>query len=506
MQKVPPAKRPALETAVRFMRRLLAAGRLAPGHRLPTSRALAAQAGVSPNTMLSALRILSAEGLVSLRRSRGILVGPDEASNQPATETPAAVRKTRAHRLTAQLRREIMSGSLAHVVRLPPTKQLCSRYGVCATTLRRALHTLQGEDLLHEYRRGYRIHPPLHRNANAVGLVVGSDATGLWTQHSSVSWQTEFTRALESECLRRGLDLITFSSQAEPLSPAAPAHARPELLGLISSRLSTAVERLINATRHIGGREMPAAFFDLDIAGWPKQRMPLASFGVFTPSQRDAGKRVGRYLWQLGHTDVCYVCPYHENRWSHERLEGLRQAFSEAGARPDAVVPITRDGVTVHLNYGEGNQPFGIGLIQHCTHINRRFGLRPDAYIALRGTAADIEESVRLREATGPLVERALETKATAWVAGNDRAAFAILSLLRDRGIEVPGRVSLIGFDDSVVAFHNNLSSYSFDIATCALRALNFVTYRQPRSRSNQVVETIPGMVVPRSTTAACRV
>lgn len=56
------------------LRRAIVTGEYRGGQQLPTSRELAEREGVSPNTMLRALRELRSEGLLEFRRGRGITV------------------------------------------------------------------------------------------------------------------------------------------------------------------------------------------------------------------------------------------------------------------------------------------------------------------------------------------------------------------------------------------------------------------------------------------------
>lgn len=56
------------------IRRAIAEGEAGPGERLPLARDLAAVLGVNKNTVLRALRVLRAEGLLEFRRGRGITV------------------------------------------------------------------------------------------------------------------------------------------------------------------------------------------------------------------------------------------------------------------------------------------------------------------------------------------------------------------------------------------------------------------------------------------------
>jgi GntR family transcriptional regulator len=56
------------------IRRAIADGEAGPGERLPLAKDLAAVLGVNKNTVLRALHILRAEGLLEFRRGRGITV------------------------------------------------------------------------------------------------------------------------------------------------------------------------------------------------------------------------------------------------------------------------------------------------------------------------------------------------------------------------------------------------------------------------------------------------
>ena len=68
----------------------IAAGALSPGERLASVRALAAEAGVNPNTMQRALQELERQGLVYSQRTSGRFVTEDREMIETAKSSLAA--------------------------------------------------------------------------------------------------------------------------------------------------------------------------------------------------------------------------------------------------------------------------------------------------------------------------------------------------------------------------------------------------------------------------------
>jgi DNA-binding LacI/PurR family transcriptional regulator len=175
-----------------------------------------------------------------------------------------------------------------------------------------------------------------------------------------------------------------------------------------------------------------------------------------------AGRRVARHLLGLGHRRIAFISPVHGMEWSQTRLTGLREVFAEAGL-PDAVRAFVTEG---------GFYPRRTGLEQQ---IERLMGMFPQPMSeedqllarAVRSSGDSIDMAMRTEIVHGrlvPILEQALKDRSiTAWVAVSDGFALDCLDFLRDRGVGVPGDLSVIGFDDSHEAFRHGLTSYNFN-------------------------------------------
>ncbi|MEM7407105.1 MAG: PLP-dependent aminotransferase family protein [Pseudomonadota bacterium] len=87
------------------LRGRILAGQLVAGTRLPSSRLLAAELGVSRNTVITALDQLLAEGLVSARVGAGTVVSASFRSDWPTTSAKPPLRRVSATELSARGRR-----------------------------------------------------------------------------------------------------------------------------------------------------------------------------------------------------------------------------------------------------------------------------------------------------------------------------------------------------------------------------------------------------------------
>jgi len=126
----------------------------------------------------------------------------------------------------------------------------------------------------------------------------------------------------------------------------------------------------------------------------------------------------------------------------------------------------------------------------------RRNGL--DEYVAL--IESDFTENAGVDAAKALLTSDRLPT---AVVCANDRSAVGVLDALRRAGVDVPGAVSVTGYDDSVLAQlgHIDLTSVSQAPREQASRAVEAVVERLDGGRTEPMSSVLSPQLVVRGTT-----
>jgi DNA-binding LacI/PurR family transcriptional regulator len=100
----------------------------------------------------------------------------------------------------------------------------------------------------------------------------------------------------------------------------------------------------------------------------------------------------------------------------------------------------------------------------------------------------------RIRRDFEALAEQAAASEATAWIGANDSVALMATAWLKARDIEVPGTLSVAGFDDTSAALRADLTSYRFDSASMSRTMLLQIL----SSRSGAALSHHGGVMVPR--------
>ncbi|MCZ7597105.1 MAG: PLP-dependent aminotransferase family protein [Gammaproteobacteria bacterium] len=249
------APQPVGSQLLAALRRLVVGGALGPGERLPATRTLARELGVSRNTVVEAFERLAAEGLVDSRVGAGTYVTETLRRTPPRGHPTGAVDKTAGPvagrpRVARQLERSstLFAERLPHppraftnvdagLRRLPagavgaPGRQALARPSQRGARLRRPARLLPAaprgggapED---QPRRNLRARAGLHRRRRAARLQVIADV--LLDPGDKVWFENPGAMGARNALLARGADVVPVPVDAEGISVDAGLAAAPE--------------------------------------------------------------------------------------------------------------------------------------------------------------------------------------------------------------------------------------------------------------------------------------
>ncbi len=480
------------EAARRYLLRQISEHARLGLERLPTVRQLAAGARVGAVTMSRVVHALAEQGQIDARAGRGIWL--PRQWEEPVETVSRLMRWQDAARGIAEA---ILNGRFGPGEPLPTAKELMDRFGASHPTLRRALRSLAARGIVVRNHRGYRVAvSSAPQAASAVGLV----APGV-SPHDFVApfpLLAEVLRTTEEQAARANVRLLLFDFERRRFEGTP--------LGVILLAVGMGGLDFGAAYSAVAALDMPVTV----LAEGLEALLPTSSRRVqvirFASSRQD-GAGVGRFLLQQGHRHIAYISPVHGADWSQERLAGLRSVYG-ALASSASVTAVTCDTLSdVSDLYEPGSTP--ADLVERAAKALRtvqRGALRPVAGMLeeMGATAPFAMEAQVLHDTETQLFRRALGIRdVTAWVTTSDNTASRALVYLRHRKVAVPSRLSLVGFDDSAVAFAHRISSYNFNIPAVVQAMFRHVLGpRTGRTGADWKPLTIEGFVTQRATTS----
>lgn len=179
-------------------------------------------------------------------------------------------------------------------------------------------------------------------------------------------------------------------------------------------------------------------------------RLPLATLEEAPVDNLGGGRLVAEHLWALGHRTVAFVGGPEESKHARERLRGFKEYY-------------------------------------------------PDAIVALGDWSAD--SGYRL---TGSVLAEGLSLSAI--FAASDAVALGVMHALRDRGLEIPADISVIGFDDIAMAkhFYPPLTTVTQPLKEVGAAALELLVARI-ETKPVPVLTPLPVALVERNSTGPKR-
>lgn len=173
-----------------------------------------------------------------------------------------------------------------------------------------------------------------------------------------------------------------------------------------------------------------------------------------------------RHLLQLGHRKIAFLVPGENTDWLSARLHGFKRAFQWFGEAVNDESLIAADALPPDFDHAAVN------------HWEWR-GQSAAAHFLEAGSF-------------------------TAAVATNDMMAFELLKMAQERGLQVPGDFSVVGFDDSQQSREMHLTTIHLPIEEMAERAalVTLQHLREPKAEEHVEIVLNPSLVVRSSTKA----
>lgn len=404
-------------------------------------------------------------------------------------------KESKGGRLLRKLRGELRDGRMRPGTFLGTGESEALRHGVSAPTWRLVVRSLVDEGWLEPLTRGVRV-PVRHRPSARIALVRSCDTAG------RVPFEAErmarFRRHLELEILRQGcaLEVWGYSGEGRLHPPGGEAAEWDRLVrnshGVVLSLWDVKDDEWILAKAARPGH--PVAVWDERPGGGLR---PHRSGLQYVDSSQDSGPggALARHLLSTSGTTIAWVSPFQGSVWSKGRLDGIRHAAGDA-----LVCEAVDTKVTAHSEL-EGEDPRRWLDVEGLAHHTGRW-LQRSLDDVVRQTEVLLQRR-HLVERLEPLFQKALESRARAWICANDDVALLAWDWLAARGIEVPRRVMLAGFDDLLCAQERSLTSVYFQEDAVANACVHHLLRPRHLQEEAGAIERIDGIVVPRNSTSA---
>lgn len=449
-----------------------------PKGRLPTVRDLVSRYGSSSRTVQAAFDLLRTEGLVESRPRSGLW---------RAGEIPRADRRSfrlNVEGLSARMETEIRSGVHSWESPLPLIKELAARWNCHAQTATKVLERLLDAGIVERRGRFHFPIPPRTRLRSAAPAILCLGAGSRDGRFRiDTDRESDFWRELGAQASLAGLTQVRRVWNGGPVRPDAG------IMGVIATKWHFEDPKVIY--RQLARLKIPSCvWFD-------EQTLDAVSKGARIHfhdqgHSTENGILLARYLFDLGHRHIAFISPWHANPWSIKRYRGIEEEARRRGCRSDAfclqgdsewdrLIPAERDPVLART--------FPDAIVRKC----------------IEGSSDPVREFMaaqlgwnRIRRDMATLCDQALAGGATAWIGANDVCALNAMKWLEERGVPVPKRISVAGFDDSVEALRSDLTSFRFSCASMARAMIYQIISPAPTA----TLTRHRGIVVARGTTA----
>lgn len=205
--------------------------------------------------------------------------------------------------------------------------------------------------------------------------------------------------------------------------------------------------------RYINNSDKPLIFTDCGAGVFEHNAVVIDNYG--------GGRSCVEHLLELGHRSLCFFGHVKDNGPCCDRVKGYQAACSEAGLTASAQAVVESADWPYDLDEVFGHEEYLIHLVNSGT---------------------------------------------TGFVCSSDINAVGVLKLLRKHSIATPNDVSVIGFDDTLIAraSHPTLTSVRQPVADAAVTAVDMLDAVRGSSELARSV-VLRTQLIPRESTGVCR-
>jgi len=436
-----------------------------PNTPLPSVRKLSAMLHSSPVTILRALQQLKDSGFVISENRKGYF--PAQFFNTlEKIEFPSSLSSRQSwQKISQQIEQDIVAGKFNPLQALPQAQELRHLYHVSHPTLQKALANLTKRSLIFREAQGYSLYPTGKKKLTRLPVI---QVIMFSEDRQSPKLESEREQEFFSTLSREAMNLnvrLTFTSYNDYGSPPTFYHAQgqvsnpdtPETIGfLVATWHLKSYQNLIHQLAD-SGKPVSVWLEDQHLTKQQSKLFPLWIRFFDIGYGRQPGEAMAEHLSNENHQNIVYLSAFHQSQWSKQRLSGLKQQ-NTADSKPLDILELTQD------NYRD------IWDVREHLSESELLGVSSEYELLQRCDAVMLKE-------LSPLIFKAINSNATAWVISNDHQARLVFTELKKNYPTVLRRIILAAFDGTQQAALLGIDSLSFPTADLVRQMIYHVLY-----------------------------
>jgi DNA-binding LacI/PurR family transcriptional regulator/DNA-binding transcriptional regulator YhcF (GntR family) len=440
-----------------------------PAYRIPPIIRMAEEFGVSYRTMWKAVGLLADEGKIARWKGRRVALHP---ANNPDTGRDTPVR-----RLFAKIKDRILNGSYVVDEALPKFDHLISEERVSRFTISAGMRRLSEAGLIHKRGRQWIVGPQRRRpfarahagDRSPIAILLTNDEYSAYKVFSGAFFAS-FVNQFNTELIKQGIRLV-FMHYNPPLNPesimpwgmeAARACIRScgdRYCGALIADIFPTIDTYRPWTHELSQEgKKPVVYFDTADVGSRITREKLGLKSGFFRLHFDETATVEaalRTLAAAGHTHIAFSTFKEYRSWSDRRY--------------DLAVDLARRNfpglkITPHVHDEPFWDPSGETDVDKIATFTKQIEEYMRGREARASAPARRSRPQRIRAHT-PSVDALLNSGATAVMAANDRLAHLLWLWCTAAGVDIPGRLSVISFDNIPESIYFPITTVDFGFA-----------------------------------------